>query len=184
MCRNGVDTERFSPLPQPNLQRPTAIFIGNGFVRKGLATALEALVHAPEFQLQVIGTDRRLAAYKSLSRKLRVDERVFFLGHRSNPEFFIKKAHVLVLPTRYDPSANVCLEAMACGVPFVSTPKNGATEIAPFDWMACPSDPIAFAKSMQVSLREVGVGDKCRQIALNHRSELAYERLRKCLMSQ
>jgi UDP-glucose:(heptosyl)LPS alpha-1,3-glucosyltransferase len=34
-----------------------------------------------------------------------------------------------VFPTQYDPFANVCLEALACGLPVVTTSSNGAAEI-------------------------------------------------------
>jgi UDP-glucose:(heptosyl)LPS alpha-1,3-glucosyltransferase len=34
-----------------------------------------------------------------------------------------------VFPTLYDPFANVCLEALACGLPVVTTTTNGASEI-------------------------------------------------------
>ena len=38
-------------------------------------------------------------------------------------------ADIFVLPTYYDPCANVCLEAMACGLPVVTTRQNGASEL-------------------------------------------------------
>ena len=37
-------------------------------------------------------------------------------------------ADLLVLPTRQDPFANVTLEALACGLPVVTSPNNGAVE--------------------------------------------------------
>ena len=38
-------------------------------------------------------------------------------------------ADLLVLPTLYDPSANVCTEALAAGLPVVTTSQNGAAEL-------------------------------------------------------
>ena len=56
-------------------------------------------------------------------------ERVRFLGRRNDLPALYRAADVLVLPTRHDPCSLVLLEALACGLPAISTRQNGATEI-------------------------------------------------------
>jgi len=54
---------------------------------------------------------------------------VEFVGEVSNVETYYRMADIFVLPTRYDPFANVCLEALACGTPVITTENNGASEL-------------------------------------------------------
>src|SRR5262245_16925202 len=48
---------------------------------------------------------------------------------RSDVERCYAGADLFVLPTLYDPFANTCLEAMACGLPILTTAVNGAAEL-------------------------------------------------------
>jgi UDP-glucose:(heptosyl)LPS alpha-1,3-glucosyltransferase len=50
-------------------------------------------------------------------------------GHHVDVERCYAGADVFVLPTLYDPFANTCLEAMACGLPVVTTEANGVAEL-------------------------------------------------------
>jgi len=54
--------------------------------------------------------------------------KVSFAGNVDSPERIYAVSDLLVLPTRYDPFANVTLEALACGLPVVTTRTNGATD--------------------------------------------------------
>ena len=118
--------------------------------------------------------------------KIGVGERVSFLGHTPNPESVLQQSDLLVLPTLYDPSANVCLEALACGVPVVTSGNNGMCEILPFDWMtvADPKDAYGFALSAQKALHKSGLGHKCRELAMTFSQEKSYEQLFHVLFSE
>jgi UDP-glucose:(heptosyl)LPS alpha-1,3-glucosyltransferase len=54
---------------------------------------------------------------------------VRFEGYRADVERCYAGADLFVLPTLYDPFANACLEAMACGLPVLTTTANGAAEL-------------------------------------------------------
>lgn len=128
---NGVDGARFRPdagvrravRAEQGAQGPVALFLGNGFRRKGLDLAIAALPAG--WTLWVAGGDPPWRAPSS----------VRFLGPQRDPERLLQAADVMVLPTRYDPFANTCLEAMACGVPAITTTANGAAEVAPEPWL-------------------------------------------------
>jgi UDP-glucose:(heptosyl)LPS alpha-1,3-glucosyltransferase len=138
VVRNGVDLERFVPDPRvrsaardgwgigPGAR--VALFLGDGWHRKGARTAAAAFrrVAGPRDRLVVVGRGGRGAA-----RALRslLGERLVILGGTDAPERWLPGADVLLLPTRYDASANVVLEAMACGVPAVTTGRDGASEL-------------------------------------------------------
>jgi glycosyltransferase involved in cell wall biosynthesis len=100
---------------------------------------------------------------------------VRFLGTQRNPERFLQSADVLVLPTRYDPFANTCLEAMACGIPALTTSANGAAEVLPEPWLVC-DDEGALRAGYERALATPGLGARCREIAEAMTPELSYTR--------
>ena len=58
-----------------------------------------------------------------------MDSDVVFLGGRRDPEICFTAADIYLLPTRYDPFANSTLEALASGLPVVTSTDNGAHEL-------------------------------------------------------
>jgi UDP-glucose:(heptosyl)LPS alpha-1,3-glucosyltransferase len=106
------------------------LFAGNDFQRKGLDILLEAMARVPsaKIRLLVAGSDP-IAAYRRRAVQNGLGDRVLFLGHMEALESLYAAADLLVLPTRYDAFSNVCLEAMACGTPVITTRTNGASEI-------------------------------------------------------
>ncbi len=132
LVRNPVDTERFSPQRRTTLGAPGPVwlFVGAGYPRKGLDTALRALAsaRAPDAALWVAGRDAN-APWQALANRLGVGDRVRFLGPGAPLETLYSSADALLLPTRYDAFANVCLEAAASGIPVVTSGANGAAEL-------------------------------------------------------
>ncbi|MAA73504.1 MAG: hypothetical protein CMN28_02200 [Salinisphaeraceae bacterium] len=145
VIHNGVDLTRFS---FGNLRAPASAlrkclgfgkddivfcFVGTGFARKGLDLVLKAFsaLHARDSRchLLVVGEDSAADRYHALARKIGCSDRVRFLGGRDDPEVCMAAANVFVLPTRYDPFANVTLEALACGLPVITTHGNGGSEV-------------------------------------------------------
>jgi UDP-glucose:(heptosyl)LPS alpha-1,3-glucosyltransferase len=135
---NGVDTQLFSPERRERgtpvrkalgLEGPVALFVGHGFERKGLDLAIEGLARSgARADLLVAGGDDP-SPWHARARERGVERRVHFLGARSDVAELYAAADALVLPTRYDAFANVCLEAMASGIPVATTASNGASEL-------------------------------------------------------
>ena len=104
--------------------------MGSGFERKGLSATIQALARLDDnTYLAVVGKDRHQAKFESLARRLGVSERIRFLGGQPDVKPYYGAADTLVLPTLYDPFPNVALEAMACGLPVITSTKSGAAEI-------------------------------------------------------
>lgn len=139
---NSVDLERFSPslrvqagaelrtglaIPKHSL---VFLFVGSGYERKGLAQVLRALQSLPSHcYLVVVGKDRHALRYKRLARRLGVSRRVHFAGAQLDTAPYYGCADVFVMPTLYDPFPNVVLEAMASGLPVVTSLKCGAVDL-------------------------------------------------------
>ena len=102
------------------------LLVGSGYARKGVATAIQALTRLPgDTYLFVVGRDKSTRPYKRLARHLGIARRVMLLGAQDDPRPFYGAADAFVLPTLYDPCPNAALEAMACGLPVVTSTKCG-----------------------------------------------------------
>jgi UDP-glucose:(heptosyl)LPS alpha-1,3-glucosyltransferase len=183
VVRNGVDLERCAPVAG-EAREDVVVFVGHGFARKGLATAIEAMVHVPDLSLWVVGEDRREAHYRKLVRRLGLSPRVRFLGAVDDIPTVMRRARALVLPTRYDPSANVVLEAMACAVPPVTTRFDGASEVVPMPWLVVdePTNAIAVSKAIRQAVADPLAGARCREAARAWSLEASFEQFAAVLL--
>lgn len=135
---NGVDLMAFKPdtaarhAVRAELGIPvaalTAIFVGGDWERKGLRYAIEALAHASDWRLLVLG-DGNTETYALLADQIGVASRVTFLGYRSVPGLFMASADAFLLPTAYESFCLACFEAAACGLPLLITRVSGAEAI-------------------------------------------------------
>ena len=178
---NGVDLERFRP--RDHTAGAVVGFLGTGFHRKGLATAIRAVARIPGARLVVVGRDAHAAQYERLAERERA--RLELVGPRRDPEALLPDFDVLVLPTRYDPFANATLEALAAGVPVVTSARNGAAAILPEPWMvvADPDDDRGFAAALERALHSDGSALRaaCRRRAEDYPAERMFTSLRAVL---
>ncbi|THB64036.1 MAG: glycosyltransferase family 1 protein [Gammaproteobacteria bacterium] len=105
------------------------LFVGSGFERKGASSAIKAISGVKKAKLLVIGKDKNLTKYKKLSSDLSSSSKVIFMGMQENPLPFYGAADAFIFPTLYDPFPNVTIEALACGLPVITSTKCGAAEI-------------------------------------------------------
>lgn len=139
VIENAIDTAHFRSPPDRahhraalrdqlgiDRERPVFVFVGAGFERKGVATAIRALHHVSGAHLVVIGRESRLSRYRSLARRAGVAQRVHFLGGLGDTRPYLWAADALVHPALYEPFGLVVLEAMAAGLPVIASDKTGA----------------------------------------------------------
>ena len=138
---NGVDTIRFNPSLmhyraeiRQRYKIPSHatlfLFVGSGFERKGVAVLLEALALLPDTAyLLLVGRDKKLEKFRASAIRLGIDQRVIFAGIQKETTPFYGAADAFVLPTLYDPFPNVAFEAMASGLPIITSLKCGAAEL-------------------------------------------------------
>ena len=106
------------------------LFVGSGFIKKGLDRAIRALAHAREEQphqamrLLVVGQDRE-RRFRALARKLGVQAEVHFLGGRDDVPDLLLGADALVHPALDEAAGIVLLEALVAGLPVITTDVCG-----------------------------------------------------------
>ncbi|SRR5579862_385567 len=98
------------------------LFAGSGWERKGLRFAMEAVNASASGPLLLV-------AGKGKPRGCPASDRARFLGPLKDMAGALAAADVFLLPTIYDPFSNACLEALAAGLPVITTSANGFAEI-------------------------------------------------------
>lgn len=137
---NGIDAERFSPGRAPELRRrlgvPEDAFVivhvatldrTHFLKRTDVALEAAAMLDDPRAHLLVVGDGEWRPRFEASPAAARLGERVHFLGHRDHdalPEA-LRAGDVFLLSSDRDSFALVLLEALACGLPAVSTDPPG-----------------------------------------------------------
>ncbi len=128
----GLSTHRARIRAEHAIPDEAVVFalVGSAYARKGVGRAIEALADVPApAHLLVVGRDRHPARYEALARRCGVAARVTFAGPQRDPRPFLGAADAFVLPTLYDALSNAVLEALACGLPVVTSDRCGAGEL-------------------------------------------------------
>lgn len=141
---NGVDLKRFTPGVRETYrlrvrerlhisdQEIVILFVSRNYKRKGLDCLIKSLSHLGEkadtIKVIVVGRGHP-RPFKRLAKSIGLSDKIIFVGEETIIETYYGASDLLVLPTRYDPFSNVCLEALACGLPVITTKSNGAAEI-------------------------------------------------------
>ncbi len=140
---NGVDIERFHPRNRQYREEIrerygigdelVILFVSNNFRMKGLGYLFQAFAKIkkedhPPCRLLILGRDRQ-NPYLRLAKKLKILEEVVFAGSTNEPEKYYGAADLLVHPTFYDACSLTVLEALASGLPVITSSSNGASGV-------------------------------------------------------
>ena len=139
---SGVDTAAFHPALRSQhrsavrerhgipADAPLFLHVGSGFERKGVARLLAALARLPRTaHALIVGKDKHLKRFQRLADRLGLASRAVFTGALTDVRPCYGAADVFCLPSLYDPFPNAALEAMASGLPVITSSKSGAAEL-------------------------------------------------------
>jgi UDP-glucose:(heptosyl)LPS alpha-1,3-glucosyltransferase len=193
VIRSAVDPGRFAAPDRPRLRAhwrrewgigndtTVALFVAMNYRLKGLEPLLHAgslLPSQSPFQLLVVG-NARTQTYERLARRLNITDHVLFLGPQRDIQHCYFAADFLVHPTFYDPCSLVVLEALACGMPVITSCYNGASELLhpPREGyvIADPHDHARLANCM-IQLFDPARRSACAQAARQTASEWTFDR--------
>ncbi|MBB4844137.1 glycosyltransferase involved in cell wall biosynthesis [Paucibacter oligotrophus] len=148
VMRNGVDLQRFRPVPQARVREelglqgsPLLMSVGYLIERKGHHLAIEALARLlpryPDARLVIVGEGPERKNLQSLAEQLGVAQHLSMPGAQPNAELYrwYSAADIFILASSREGWANVLLEAMACGTPVVASDIWGTPEVV--------SEPVA-----------------------------------------
>ena len=134
---NGVDLRRFHPANRELYRREirtryslpddsfVLLFVGSGFERKGLEFLIKAMELVPHpLTALIVGKGAATKYKKSIKR-----QNVIFCGPQQEVQKYYAAADIFVFPAIYEPFGNVHLEALASGLPVITTQLSGAAEM-------------------------------------------------------
>ena len=127
---NGIDTQEFSP-PSKRADKRNLVLISTGRLieRKGYEYLIAATRNLNGIEIQLIGDGNLSAKLKDLSKESGVQTN--FLGKVSHEKIVghLQNADVFVLPSLNEGMSNSILEAMATGLPIITTNVGGSKEL-------------------------------------------------------
>jgi len=166
---NGIDTDEFHPPGDAErLETRKRFGVGSGetalcFVgrlsrQKGLGSLLEAVgrMQAP-IRLLIAGKGPEEKRLKNLSRKLKLENRVVFLGAIGNVKSVYAASDIFVLPSLYEGLSNALLEAMAMGLPCIATDVSGSNELIEHGksgLIVAPGDSTSLAEAIGILIED------------------------------
>ena len=132
VVNNGVDLSRFGGVPkhlEGNPKELTILSVGNLRSVKDHATLLRALARLKFGKLLIAGDGELRDSLQRLAVALEISERVQFLGRRDDVPELMASADVYVQPSRVEGFGLAPLEAMAAGLPVITSDAAGMKEM-------------------------------------------------------
>ena len=127
---NPVDFSRCADFTKYTSGTNTLLFVGRLSEEKKLDTVINALSKTNEiWKLRIVGDGDNRTELENLTRSLNLTDRVEFLGWKENPWEYAYGASALILSSEYEGFPLVEVEAMSSGLPVISTPVDGISEL-------------------------------------------------------
>jgi glycosyltransferase involved in cell wall biosynthesis len=190
---NGIDSSIVrrradeSAASLPSSIAPSRYFISVGRLteQKDVATLIRAFALARrdgmDRDLVIAGDGEQRAMLEALAKDLGVASNTHFLGHCPNPYPIVRNARALVLSSIWEGFAYVPIEAMALGVPVISTScPSGPVEIlgkGEFGLLVPPRDPPRLANAMRDLSNDDALHARLAQKALERADQLSIENM-------
>jgi glycosyltransferase involved in cell wall biosynthesis len=164
---NIVDTNFFYRPPTERAHTPSVVLtVGHLQEEKTVDVLIRAFVHAfggdPSVILAIGGVGDQLPALRRLAKSLDLDRQIRFLGvlHREEVRKAMWRADVYACSSSIETFGVALVEAMATGLPVLSTRSGGPSEvvIGGTGWLVPPNDVVSFAQGLRLALSHARKG--------------------------
>lgn len=177
---NGINLQRFSPNGRPPDDPFTLLTVSRLVEKKGIAIFIDACRQLRDrqvpFQAWIVGGGKLYAALKAQVRASQLQHQVKLLGPQAQQEILKRyhAAHLFVLPCIVGRDGNreglpvSIVEALACGLPVVSTPITGIPEVVRHGHnglLVPPGDASAVAQALETLIRDRQLYERLRRRA-------------------
>jgi glycosyltransferase involved in cell wall biosynthesis len=156
---NGINTELFYPLPEIEREKNLLMVTNSADTAlKGLSYLLLAVAELSktrDLRLMVVGTPPKNGGVAKLIRELGIGRLITFTGHIDHSAFVhhYARATMAVVPSLYEGFGLPAGEAMACGVPVISTTGGALPEVVgDAGVLVPPADSGALARAIKTLL--------------------------------
>ncbi len=188
---NGIDLSKYQNLNIKTLDGEekkdfTFVFIGRLNHQKGVDILLKAFASVKNSKLIIVGDGAEKEQLAGLSKELKIEERVKFLGVRKDIPKILSYSDCFVLPSRYEGFGIVVLEAMAAGKPIIVSNFAAASEMIKdgYNGIIFPIENIdALAKKMSVIAVEKKQGEYLMKNAQNDSKNFSIQKHTDFLLS-
>ena len=130
---NFADETEVSPLPRNSfdtpVDRPLLLAAGRLHVNKGFDVLLRALVEIPDACLWLAGSGPEEKSLKQQCNDLNLNDRVRFLGWRTDVTALMRTADLFVCPSRHEGLGSIVMESWFHGCPIIATNSQGPGEV-------------------------------------------------------
>lgn len=189
---NPVDIATITERSQEIIEDPVyqaknniIIAIGRLSKEKGFLYLIKAIAllskQGINCELVILGDGAEKISLQNLSKDLRVEERVHFLGFQSNPYKYLAHSKIFVLSSLYEGFPNVLLEAMALGVPSIATRcPTGPEEIITDEvngLLIPPADEKALAHAIKKLLLDKDLRTRLSEAARKRAEDFKVEKI-------
>lgn len=158
---NGVNTALFHPYLGQREASPLVICVAKMRYQKGIDILLRAwwqvMKQVPRAKLVIVGDGPLLSSLQCLASSLGIATSVEFTGFCANIIPHLQRAHIAVLPSRWEGMPNALLEAMSCGLACIATRVSGSEDLlqeGKYGLLVEPEDVHGLAKALLCLLRQ------------------------------
>jgi glycosyltransferase involved in cell wall biosynthesis len=141
---NGIDTSEFTVREKRSDDRFVVLTVARLIPRKGIDNLIRAIPEVldryPDLLVRIIGEGNLESELRGLAKNLGVADHVEFLGYIPHEELpgYYATSDVFVLPSRNEGMSNTVLEAMAAGLPIITTDTGGTRELIAGNGLVIP----------------------------------------------
>ncbi len=179
---NGIDMRRFYAPGNKQIGQPVKLLTVCRLIsRKRIDLLITAVKHCCEagcdVELNIAGQGNMMAELKLLALSLGISDRVNFLGlveAKDMPEVY-RQNDIFVMSSAHEGMSNAMLEAMACGLPIVTTHCEGVDELIDGNGIVAAPTPMSIATAVKDMLEDKEAYESMRQRSTQQAEKFSWQ---------